>query len=287
MGMRDELLPAATHDQFCQLARASRDIVALATSEGRLLYMNGAGRHAVGLDESARLATTTLFDCLPPDQHSRVRRSLTAVAEGGPGSGDHFDLRFRHLQTGAAIPTWWQAFLLTPAHHGAEPAVALVAHLLEPRASRPPDAFDPHGLIAKEVAAMELLSAPSATTSVTAQLLGVAPLHQRAPRDYWDLFERYGHLLDLALERHAYKTAADGASNELRAIAERLGSLDAGAREVADLHARALRQKVRTASTARAQAYTAEGRLVAFELMGHLLSYYRRRGSVAPQEKRG
>lgn len=285
MGMCDELLAAVTHDQFCQLARASRDLVALVTPAGRLLYMNAAGRHAVGLDESGPLGEAALFECLPPEHHARVRSCLTAVALAAVG-GDRFDICLRNLHTGVTIPIWWQAFLLPPVQPETEPTVVVVAQRLEPTAQRPPDAFDPHAVIAKEVAAMERLSAPPQSSSVTAHLLGVAPLHQRAPREYWQVFERYAHLLDLALDRHAYKTAVDGASNELRAIADQLGSLDAGAREVADLHARALRQKIRAAPMAKAQAYTAEGRLVAFELMGHLLSYYRR-GTAAPREARG
>jgi hypothetical protein len=284
--MREETV-AATHEQFCQLAGASRDLVALASADGRLLYMNAAGRHALGLDESSALPETVLFDCLPVDQHSRVRHSLFVVGSGAPGAADHFDLCLKHRGTGATMSAWWQAFLLAPVPDCGVRAVAIVAQWLETKGSRILDDLDPRGAIAKEVAALELLSAHPAGTSVTAQLLGVVPLHQRAPREYWDLFERYVHLLDLALDRHAYKTGVDGASTELRAIAERLGSLDAGAREVADLHARALRQKIRTATMTKAQAYTAEGRLVAFELMGHLVSFYRRRGGVAPQEERG
>ena len=73
-------------------------------------------------------------------------------------------------------------------------------------------------------------------------------------------------------------------SEELRAIAEQLGTLGAGAREVAELHARALKQRTRNATVAKAQAFTAEGRLVSFELMGHLLSFYRRRSGLVGGE---
>jgi signal transduction histidine kinase len=131
---------------------------------------------------------------------------------------------------------------------------------------------------AAEIAAMEAFAALPAQTAVTARLFGAAPLHERAPQQYWDLFERYGRVLDAALEQQTYRKAEAPVSDELRAIAEELAGLAAGAREVAELHARALRQRTRVATYAKAQALTAEGRLVSFELMGHLLSCYRRRG---------
>lgn len=279
--MRERPPPVAAYEPFCQLAEASRDLVALTRGDGRLLYMNRAGRHALGIGECAPLTHSVLFDWLPADQHPHVRRSLSAVARGAAGS-ERFDVYLRDRDSGAELATAWQALLLAPPAPNDTRLVAVIARWPEPRIGRALDVNDPRGTMAKEVAALELLSAARPETSVTARLLGVVALHQRAPREYWELFERYAHLLDRALERYAYKSPADGASDELRAIAERLGSLEAGAREVADLHARALRQKIRTATTAKAQAYTAEGRLVAFELMGHLLSYYRRRAIVAP-----
>ena len=41
------------------------------------------------------------------------------------------------------------------------------------------------------------------------------------------------------------------------------------------MHSAALKQKVRGAPPAKAQAYVEEGRLMLLELMGHLASYYR------------
>lgn len=129
----------------------------------------------------------------------------------------------------------------------------------------------------EEVSAIESLAVPSQSTAVTAQLFGAAPLHERAPIEYWDIVERYGKLLDLALKRHAYRGEAEGLSDELRALAARLGALGAGAREATDVHARALRRAVQGAPVAKAHMLVAEGRLLAIELMGNLVSYYRRR----------
>jgi hypothetical protein len=131
--------------------------------------------------------------------------------------------------------------------------------------------------------AIEALTATAPPMSITAQLFGAPPLHERAPHEYWPLFERYTRLLEAALDHHTYRGIEHNISAELQAIAEQLGRLGAGAREVADLHARALRQKTRDASAGKAQALTSEGRIVSFELMGHLLSFYRRRAGISSE----
>jgi sigma-B regulation protein RsbU (phosphoserine phosphatase) len=129
----------------------------------------------------------------------------------------------------------------------------------------------------EELAAFERLAAPLSTTAITAQLFGATPLHQRVPLEHSDIVESYGTLLGTALHRKAYRGQGEGLSDDLRALAERLGDLGAGPREVTDVHARALRVAVRGSTAAKTQALLAEGRLLALELMGNLASYYRRR----------
>lgn len=137
----------------------------------------------------------------------------------------------------------------------------------------------------------EILSADRSTgtpTSVTAALYGALPLHQRAPVAYWKIFERYAAVFDDAVNRRVYRgdqSTANG-REETRAIAEMLGALGAGAQEVAEIHARALRSRLRGASPGRGQALIGEGRLLAFELMGHLVTWYRRRSTFGAPETR-
>ncbi len=129
----------------------------------------------------------------------------------------------------------------------------------------------------EELAAFERMAAPPSASSVTAQLFGATPLHERAPLEYSDIAQLYGALLETALHRKAYRGGGEGLAADIRALGERLGDLGAGPREVTDVHARALRQAVRGVTAARTQALLAEGRLLALELMGNLASYYRRR----------
>jgi PAS domain S-box-containing protein len=131
----------------------------------------------------------------------------------------------------------------------------------------------------EEMAAFERMAAPLSTTAITARLFGATPLHERVPADHADIAERYAALLDMALHRTVYRGQGEGLAQDLRALADRLGDLGAGPREVTELHARALRQAVRGVTAAKTQALLSEGRLLALELMGNLASYYRRRAS--------
>jgi hypothetical protein len=128
-----------------------------------------------------------------------------------------------------------------------------------------------------EMAAFERMAAPPSTSAVTAQLFGATALHDRAPLEHSDIVECYESLLDTALHRKAYRGQGEGLTEDLRVLAERLGDLGAGPREVTEVHARALRHAVRGVTAAKTQALLSEGRLLALELMGNLASYYRRR----------
>jgi signal transduction histidine kinase len=126
---------------------------------------------------------------------------------------------------------------------------------------------------------------PPMVTGITASLFGARPLYERAPASYWKIFERYANIFDDALNRRIYRGESPTLSEETRAIAEALGSLGAGANEVAELHARALKQRLRDASANKGQALIAEGRLLAFEVMGHLVTWYRRRAIIHVTEE--
>jgi len=139
----------------------------------------------------------------------------------------------------------------------------------------------------EELAAFERMAAPPSTSAVTAQLFGATPLHERAPLEYSNIVEGYGSLLATALHRKAYRGQGEGLADDLRALAERLGDLGAGPREITEVHARALRLAVRGVTAARTQALLSEGRLLALELMGNLAGYYRRRARGQTRTTRG
>ena len=122
------------------------------------------------------------------------------------------------------------------------------------------------------------------TDVTTAEGFHVMPLREEMPDTFGELAQQYGGLMDQVLERRVYKVEHD-VSEGIRLLAEELGFVKAGPRDVIDMHTTVLRIKVRGALPQKAGVYAEEGRLMILELMGHLVSYYRRRclASRTPQ----
>ncbi len=135
----------------------------------------------------------------------------------------------------------------------------------------------------REQLSLERLSG-GAVSAVSGQMLGLGTLKERASDVFDRLVERYCEVLEGALEEKIYKTEPD-TSGKLRAIAEELGSLKAGPRDVVDIHGRALKIKCNDAPPRKAQAYAVEGRIVVLELMGFLAAHYRNYSAGLPKLK--
>lgn len=125
----------------------------------------------------------------------------------------------------------------------------------------------------RELRSLEQLSSPAQTT-VTAQMFGLTPLRESVPDTFKQMVRRYGVLMELALEQRAYRVNHN-IPEELRLLAEQLGFLKAGPRDVVEVHSRALRIKTKGITPQKAQAYAEEGRLMVLQIMGHLVSHYR------------
>ena len=119
----------------------------------------------------------------------------------------------------------------------------------------------------------QLANRPRSAT--IASTLDPLPLQERLPETFEKLAQHYHQVLELALQQRSYKIETN-ISDELRNISEQLGLLHARPRDVVDLHSVTLRNKVHQVTTTRAQAYLEEGRLTVLELMGYLVSFYRR-----------
>lgn len=111
-------------------------------------------------------------------------------------------------------------------------------------------------------------------THVTAELLGAGPLKDRMPDTFKELAQQYGGLMDRALEQRAYKVE-HRVSEGLRCLAEELGFVKAGPRDVVEMYTTALRKRSANATVEKLRAHAEEGRLMVLELMGYLVSYYR------------
>jgi PAS domain S-box-containing protein len=111
-------------------------------------------------------------------------------------------------------------------------------------------------------------------TAVTARTFGLSPLCESLPEAFRELVQHYGDVMDVALEQRAYKVEHN-ISERLRSLAQQVGFLRGGPRDVVEIHSAALKGRVEGGVPQKAQAYAEEGRLMVLELMGYLVSYYR------------
>jgi CheY-like chemotaxis protein len=116
---------------------------------------------------------------------------------------------------------------------------------------------------------------------------GASPsLRAASPAAFDGLVEDYGRLLHQMLDQREYRVDHH-TSEGLRALAGRFGALGAGPRDVVEVHGAALRRLGAGQPARRAHALAEEGRLSALELMGHLVSYYRRQALGPPDGRCG
>jgi len=127
---------------------------------------------------------------------------------------------------------------------------------------------------AREHNSLERISR-SSQTSVTAQTFGVVALRENAPELFEKLVQHFMQTIDHALEQRILRVEYH-IGDELRSIGEQLGFVKAGPRDVIDIYVAALKSVSENAPSKKAQAYAEEGRLLVLELMGNLVSFYRK-----------
>ncbi|MFO7848393.1 MAG: PAS domain-containing protein [Spirochaetia bacterium] len=124
-----------------------------------------------------------------------------------------------------------------------------------------------------EIARMESYSSPG-PTNVTGRMYSQKMIRENKPGEFGKLIETYESVLDDRLEERMYKTDKS-ISFRLQSLARRLGIMEAGPKDVVEIHVTALRNLSSGVNYKRAKALTEEGRLLAMELMGYLVSFYR------------
>lgn len=125
----------------------------------------------------------------------------------------------------------------------------------------------------REVSSLETMSM-SATTTVTAALFGKQPIREAAVATFGVLVSRYEQLLEQMIDNRIYR-GGDEPAADLRELAQQLRFLNAGPRDVLDIHLTAVKVMLRRAVDTRAALILEEARLLALQLMGELLSIYR------------
>jgi len=124
----------------------------------------------------------------------------------------------------------------------------------------------------RERAAMEKMSVPE--SSVTAAAFGLTPLAEADAETVARLKAEYGRILADAFSQTTHRVDL-GISARLGELANSLGFLNAGPRDVVWLHSQIFNALCTDLPKPKALAFAVEGRLVVLELMGCLTAYYR------------
>ena len=121
------------------VAEQSSDFIAIADAEGRIAYVNPAGRALVGLADEAAARAMRLTDFFPAEDLPFAEATiLPAIRDGGAYGGSWSggswsgDFRLRNLATGAAVPVRYNLFALR-GPGGAFEGFAAVGHDISAR----------------------------------------------------------------------------------------------------------------------------------------------------------
>lgn len=117
------------------------------------------------------------------------------------------------------------------------------------------------------------LSSTSSRTSVTAALAGTGAVRERYPGTFDDIVQSYSQVILLYCERLARRI--DKPREAMEQLVTMLGDSGAGPRDLVDVHVAALAQTVKNVEGKRESSILVEARLLALEMMGLLVDYYR------------
>jgi len=111
--------------KFVSLVENSSDFIGLATPEGRILYINPAGRDMIGLDSEAAMRQACIDDYLCADMRRYYETEvLDKVRSSGHWEGE---VAFQHTKTGAAVPVYQAVFQIRYPKDGGALCLATVA----------------------------------------------------------------------------------------------------------------------------------------------------------------
>ncbi|MCB9584220.1 MAG: response regulator [Polyangiaceae bacterium] len=117
------------------------------------------------------------------------------------------------------------------------------------------------------------LSSATQKTRVTAALLGSGAIAERQPNAFQEIVGRYYSLLEPYVVGHAERV--DPARESLEHIIAAIGDASGGPRDLLDVHVAALDRAIANGETPQARSIVYEARLLALEMMGLLVDYYR------------
>ena len=118
-------------EKFISLVEQTSDLVGIGTREGRILYLNEAGRKLIGMDTREGSGPTAFADLFSEsDLETFQGLILPAVQEEGCWKGE---LRVRHLQSGSPIPVEMNCFSVLDKERGHPEALAVLIRNISER----------------------------------------------------------------------------------------------------------------------------------------------------------
>jgi PAS domain S-box-containing protein len=112
-------------DRLASIIQNSADFIGIADVDGRVLFLNEAGRRMVGFG-SGDVTRTDVFDYFAPADQARLRSTIVPrILEQGRWPADT-ELHLRHWLTNESIPVLWDAFRIDDPRTGEPMAIATV-----------------------------------------------------------------------------------------------------------------------------------------------------------------
>ncbi|MEA5420204.1 PAS domain S-box protein [Spirulina sp. CCNP1310] len=117
--------------RLATLVENSADLIGVAHKEGDILFLNEAGLALVGLPDEATAKTHHLSDLIFPEDRAAYQQVVMAtVMQTGTWQGE---FRFRHFQTGVAIPVDLTVFIIHSPDTGEPLGLAIMSRDIRDR----------------------------------------------------------------------------------------------------------------------------------------------------------
>ncbi|NNJ09291.1 PAS domain-containing protein [Chloroflexales bacterium ZM16-3] len=126
----------------------------------------------------------------------------------------------------------------------------------------------------RELLAVSAISSAQRARSIARPQRADSSLRTDNPDTFQICINRYSDILEKAVDARGFALVPD-VDLPTRTLATYLGQQHAAARDVVEMHLASLRSRSFGASLERQQAYLEEGRVLALQLMGYLVAYYR------------
>lgn len=129
----------------------------------------------------------------------------------------------------------------------------------------------------KEIRSLEELASLPRKQDITAQLFQINPLKKSMPGIFNELVDRYEKIIERSLDSDDIKHVI---SEELRLMGEELSMLKAGPSDVMEIHSIAMKHRGKIDDLENTQKFTEKGRIMVLELMGYMVTYYRKHSLI-------